>query len=268
MNSKIEAVLEEIQEISGYLWDKGWAERNGGNISVNMTEEYEGVAVNLERCKYIEYCQLDHQLAGKVFFTSGTGLRIRDMAKSAGKLRENSCILKVNDKANGYYIIWGGEKTDFNPTSELISHFKIHLDLIKRKTSYKAIVHTHPHELIALTHSKDYCKSSEQVSDQLWRMLPEVRAFVPKGIGLVLYELPSSEKLADKTVEVLKHYNVALWEKHGALAAGRDVAEAFDFVDVANKGAEIFFKCLSAGFIPEGMNDRQMKELEETFNLN
>lgn len=34
------ALMEEIgriAEVAGYLWTKGWAERNGGNISVNVT---------------------------------------------------------------------------------------------------------------------------------------------------------------------------------------------------------------------------------------
>ena len=28
----------EVAEVAGYLWQKGWAERNGGNITVNITE--------------------------------------------------------------------------------------------------------------------------------------------------------------------------------------------------------------------------------------
>ena len=30
--------IGEIAETAGYLWQKGWAERNGGNITVNITE--------------------------------------------------------------------------------------------------------------------------------------------------------------------------------------------------------------------------------------
>ena len=30
--------VEEVAEVAGYLWQKGWAERNGGNITVNVTE--------------------------------------------------------------------------------------------------------------------------------------------------------------------------------------------------------------------------------------
>ena len=31
------AEIDRIAEVAGYLWTKGWAERNGGNISVNLT---------------------------------------------------------------------------------------------------------------------------------------------------------------------------------------------------------------------------------------
>ena len=30
--------VEQVAEVAGYLWQKGWAERNGGNITVNVTE--------------------------------------------------------------------------------------------------------------------------------------------------------------------------------------------------------------------------------------
>ena len=30
--------VEKIAEVAGYLWQNGWAERNGGNITVNITK--------------------------------------------------------------------------------------------------------------------------------------------------------------------------------------------------------------------------------------
>ena len=36
-NSALMAEIERIAEVAGYLWTRGWAERNGGNISVNVT---------------------------------------------------------------------------------------------------------------------------------------------------------------------------------------------------------------------------------------
>ncbi len=30
--------VDKIAEVAGYLWQNGWAERNGGNITVNITD--------------------------------------------------------------------------------------------------------------------------------------------------------------------------------------------------------------------------------------
>ena len=38
-NEKLAATVGKVEEVAGYLWQKGWAERNGGNITVNVTEE-------------------------------------------------------------------------------------------------------------------------------------------------------------------------------------------------------------------------------------
>ncbi len=32
------AEINKVAEVAGYLWEKGWAERNGGNITVNVSE--------------------------------------------------------------------------------------------------------------------------------------------------------------------------------------------------------------------------------------
>ena len=38
MNNKLKSEIQKVAEVAGYLWQKGWAERNGGNITVNVTE--------------------------------------------------------------------------------------------------------------------------------------------------------------------------------------------------------------------------------------
>ena len=37
-NSELMNEIGRIAEVAGYLWTKGWAERNGGNISMDVTE--------------------------------------------------------------------------------------------------------------------------------------------------------------------------------------------------------------------------------------
>ena len=41
------AEVNKVAEVAGYLWQKGWAERNGGNITVNITEYVDDHADNL-----------------------------------------------------------------------------------------------------------------------------------------------------------------------------------------------------------------------------
>lgn len=43
-------------------------------------------------------------------------------------------------------------------------------------------------------------------------MIPETKAFCPRGLGIIPYELPSSVKLAEATIEQLEDYDVAMWE--------------------------------------------------------
>ena len=34
----LEKEVMKVAEVAGYLWQKGWAERNGGNITINITD--------------------------------------------------------------------------------------------------------------------------------------------------------------------------------------------------------------------------------------
>ena len=33
----LKAEIDKVAEVAGYLWMKGWAERNVGNITINIT---------------------------------------------------------------------------------------------------------------------------------------------------------------------------------------------------------------------------------------
>ena len=35
---ELKKALDSVAEVAGYLWQKGWAERNGGNLTLNITE--------------------------------------------------------------------------------------------------------------------------------------------------------------------------------------------------------------------------------------
>jgi rhamnulose-1-phosphate aldolase len=86
-------------------------------------------------------------------------------------------------------------------------------------------------------------------------------------LGIIPYELPGSNRLADATLAQLDDYDVVLWEKHGVFAQGLDVMDAFDQIDVLSKSAKIYIDARCMGFEPEGMSDEQMAEMTRAFNL-
>ena len=98
-------------------------------------------------------------------------------------------------------------------------------------------------------------------------MIPETKAFCPRGLGIVPYTLPGSVELANATIDELSDYDVVMWEKHGVFAVDTDIMLAFDQVDVLNKSAQIYIAAKNMGFEPEGMSDAQMKEMSVVFNL-
>ena len=105
------------------------------------------------------------------------------------------------------------------------------------------------------------------LTNLLWSMIPETKAFCPKGLGIIPYKLPGSVELAEATLKELEDYDVVMWEKHGVFAIGEDAMTAFDQIDVLTKSAQIYINAKCMGFEPDGMSQEQMKEMTVAFNL-
>lgn len=253
--------VDEVAEVAGYLWQKGWAERNGGNITVNVTEYIDDAVRNLPAISpvYTLGFSLPH-LKGCYFFCKGTNRRMRDLAR---RPMENGAVVRILDDCASYEIV---ADAAVKPTSELASHLSIHNMMVASGNGYKAVIHTHPIDLVAMTHNPDFLEK-DVLTNLLWSMIPETRAFCPKGLGIVPYRMPSSKELADSTVAVLGEYDVVMWEKHGVCAVGPDILEAFDQVDVLSKAARIYLTARAMGFTPTGTTQAQMDELKVAFNL-
>ncbi len=257
----LKAEIDKVAEVAGYLWQKGWAERNGGNITVNVTELLDEAAKALPPLSPVIPIgtTLPH-LRGCYFYCKGTGKRMRDLAR---RPMQNGSVIRILDDCASYVII---ADEAVMPTSELPSHLSMHDYLIGSGSKYKASLHTHPIELVAMSHNPAMLKK-DVMTHLLWSMIPETLAFAPLGLGIVPYELPGSVKLAEATLEQIKDYDVVLWEKHGICAVGLDIMDAFDQADVLNKAATIYLRARSMGFEPDGMTDEAMKEVQQVFHL-
>ncbi len=257
----LEAEVMKVAEVAGYLWEKGWAERNGGNITVNVTEFVDDEIRQMPAISEVKQIGMVlPQLKGTYFYCKGTGKRMRDLAN---KPMENGSIVRICDDCASYEII---ADEPVMPTSELPTHLALQNYLLETGSCYKATLHTHPIELVAMSHIQRFLKGNE-MTKVLWSMIPETLAFAPLGIGIVPYDLPSSVSLAEATLEKVKDYDVVMWEKHGTVAVGQDIMDAFDQTDVLCKAANIYMCAKSMGSEPDGMTDEQMKEVQDVFNL-
>ena len=257
----LKAEVEKVAEVAGYLWQNGWAERNGGNITVNVTEYVDDEIRQLPAISDVKQIGVTlPALKGCYFYCKGTGKRMRDLARWP---MDNGSIIRILDDCASYVII---ADNAVMPTSELPSHLTVHAHQIETGSGYKATVHTHPIELVAMSHKREFL-GKDVLTKILWSMIPETKAFCPLGLGIVPYTLPGSNELADATLKELEEYDVVMWEKHGVFAKGKDVMDAFDQIDVLSKSAKIYINAKCMGFEPEGMSDEQMKEMSVAFNL-
>ena len=258
---ELAGAVDRAAEVAGYLWTAGWAERNGGNLTVNVTEYADDEMRALPALgDPLPIGKTLPSLKGCWFYAKGTGRRMRDLAR---RPMENGCIIRICDDCAHYEMV---ADEPVVPTSELPSHLALQDYLIASGSSYKATLHTHPIELVAMSHLRRFC-DSEALTRTLWSMIPETLAFAPLGLGFVPFRNPGTVELADATLELIARYDVVLWEKHGTVAVGTDIMDAFDQTDVLNKAAKIYLAARQMGQEPEGMSDAAMEEIQQLFNL-
>lgn len=258
----LSAAIWQVAETAGYLWEKGWAERNGGNITVNITEYVDDDMRSMPAISGMKSIGtiLPH-MKGCWFYCKGTQMRMRDLARDP---MTNGSIIRITEDCAHYEIV---ADSPVAPTSELPSHLSVHNYLLAKGSPYRASLHTHPIELVAMTHCRKFMEK-DVATKILWSMIPETKAFCPRGLGMVPYLMPGGTELAEATIKAIDDdYDVVMWEKHGVFAVDRDVMAAFDQIDVLNKAAQIYMTSINMGFEPEGMSEAQMKELTDTFGL-
>src|SRR5574344_170842 len=229
-------LINQCAEVAGYLWQKGWAERNGGNLVVCFDAD---VDVSLRRLPPLSpplNCNTSVPfLKGRYLYCKGSGMRMRDLAKSP---MDNGSIIRILPDGEHYEIV---ACRPIQPTSEIASHLAIHNYLVSVGSPFKATLHTHPTALVAMSHIDRFLEN-DSLTRLLWSMIPEAQLFCERGIGIVPYAEPGSVALAQSSLEALHSHDLLLWEKHGTLSVGANIIEAFDITDVMDKAANIYIQ--------------------------
>jgi len=255
--SRFEAMLVDVGRVTDELWRLGWAERNAGNVSVDLTDIFDQEDATSHGKVILE--TPFPSLAGRTILVTGTGSRLRYVSRDPCG---TCCVVVVDDVGASYDIVWGC--SDVRPTSEFPSHLRVHDHLRKARPSYRAVLHTHPTRLITLTHDPSLLKEGA-LNTLLQRMHPEVRIVYPDGIGVAPYRVPGTDVLGVATVEQLTQHRIVLWEKHGSVSVGATVDDAFDLLVTMDKSAEIYLLARQAGIEPEGLGPERLLELDAAF---
>jgi rhamnulose-1-phosphate aldolase len=261
MQEKHTPFLAEIIKTSHDIWEKGWAERNAGNISVRMKPEEVEKADSFHFTS--EWQALNKtlpNLASEFFLVSGTGRYIRNIPVAPEK---NLGIIEINETGDKYRIVWG-YTSGGKPTSELPAHLQAH-SVRKELTNGvdRAIIHTHPTNIIALTYAMDLDTCS--LSRLLWEMHAECIVVFPEGVEFLPWMMAGSQQIADATAEAFQKRNMVIWQFHGIFATGRNLDTAFGLIDTAEKSAEIYLKAAALGPIKNKFTLDQLNAIARNF---
>ena len=87
--------VNQAAEVAGYLWQKGWAERNGGNITLNITEFVDDEIKSLPAISDVKQIGATlPYLKGCYFYCKGTNKRMRDLARWP---MEHGSVIRILD---------------------------------------------------------------------------------------------------------------------------------------------------------------------------
>ena len=105
----------------------------------------------------------------------------------------------------------------------------MHLAIYRKKNDIKAIVHAHPVFATSFTAMRSVINTS---------LTAEARAICGDPV-FVPYALMGTPELAELASHYIEKGNILLLENHGILAAGKNLTEAFDRIEVLENAAKM-----------------------------
>lgn len=129
-----------------------------------------------------------------------------------------------------------------------------HLAFYRARPEVKAVIHTHP----------VYCTALAVKGLRILPGLtPEGLLVLGRNVPLVPYATPGTDDLAKVLSDTLRTSDSFLLEKHGAIAVGRDMEEAFHRMETLEFMAQLQFNLYTLGGakqLPDDEIDRILKK--------
>ncbi len=111
---------------------------------------------------------------------------------------------------------------NLSPDIKLSMETQMHLEIYKKRKDIKAIIHAHP--VFATSYAIAEKEINTAITDESYEILGD--------IAYSSYEKSGSFDLANKVSEKLVASNIVIMKKHGIVAVGRSLFEAYNRVEV------------------------------------
>jgi len=258
--------FQEFVRIADKGSNRGWHERNGGNMSYRIKPD-EIAELKSQLNLSGEYCLIGtvvKELAGEFFLVTGSGKYFSNVKEDP---ESSLAIIQIDEKGEKYRICWG-LKDGGIPTSELPTHLMNHQ--VKKRVSNgknRIIYHGHTPNTIALTFVLPL--EDRVFTRELWASMMECVVVFPEGVGVLPFMAAGGEKIAKNTAEKMEKYNIVIWAHHGTFCSGETFDDTFGLMETVEKSSEILVKVLSmANSKLNTMTTEDFIELGEVYNVN
>ena len=229
-------VVEMIRTTTN-MYNHGWDERNGGNISLLLEEA--DVKDYLDTDAVIRAIPTGFsapELDGKYFLVTGTGKYFKNVQYAPDV---NLGLVRIANGGETAELLWGF--TDGGKfTSEFPAHMMSHVARLKVDPDNRVVMHCHPANLLAMTYV--HTLDEREFTRTLWQMCTECIVVFPDGVNVLPWMLCGTNEIGEATAEKMSTARLVVWSLHGIYGAGKDLDETFGLIETAEKAAEIYMK--------------------------
>ena len=246
-------------------WERGWHERNGGNLSYRMTEDEAALCCAQfdESGAWVPLGVSAPNLAGEAFIVTGTNRYFQNIKE---KPEENIGIARLNEAGDAYRIVWGltaGHK----PTSEFPTHILNHsVRAAATQGKSRVIYHAHPVDVVALTFVLPM--TAKAFTRAFWQAMTECVVIFPEGVGAVPWMVCGGAEIAVATAKEMERFAAVIWGQHGIFCAGEDFDSTFGMMHAIDKAAQILLKVMATNLpVLQTITDDNLRAIGEAFGL-
>ena len=253
-------MVEMIRTVTN-MYNHGWDERNGGNVSLMLDENDVKEYLDLNSVKLkIPTGFTAPELDGKYFLVTGTGKYFKNVQYAP---EINLGIVRVTAYGELAELLWGFEDGG-SFTSEFPAHMMSHVARLKVNPENRVVMHCHPSNLLAMTYVHDL--DEKQFTRTLWQMSTECIVVFPDGVNVLPWMLCGTNEIGEATAEKMLTARLVVWAQHGIYGAGKDLDETFGLIETAEKGAEIYMKIAHLP-LKNTITDDELHQLEKRFKV-